>query len=80
MKKATIIKKGAYQHYKGDNVDVIGTAFHSETLEEFVIYQHVSGKRKGEKYFWARPVKMFKEKVVRDFNKIPRFKKLKDIE
>lgn len=39
-----MIKLGKYKHYKGDTVEVIGEALHSETLEEFVAYKHISGK------------------------------------
>lgn len=67
------VKIGKYKHYKGDIVEVIGKAFHSETLEEFVIYKHVAGKRTGEKYYWVRPLKMFVERVESDGKKISRF-------
>lgn len=39
------IRPGKYQHFKGDIVDVIGKALHSETMEEFVIYKYMTGKR-----------------------------------
>ncbi|MFA4937025.1 MAG: DUF1653 domain-containing protein [Patescibacteria group bacterium] len=68
------IKVGKYQHFKGDIVEVIGKALHSETMEEFVIYKHVTGKRVGEEYFWVRPLKMFHENVLVDGKEVPRFK------
>ena len=61
-----MIKLGKYKHFKGMEVEVIGVAKHSETLEELVIYRH-----DGE--LWARPVKMFEETVEVDGKKIPRF-------
>jgi hypothetical protein len=67
------IKLGKYKHYKGDMVEVIGVAKHSETLEELVVYRHVSGKRMEEKHFWVRPLKMFSEEVEIEGKKIPRF-------
>jgi cyclomaltodextrinase / maltogenic alpha-amylase / neopullulanase len=61
------IKIGRYQHFKGMEVEVIGIAKHSETLEEMVVYRH-----DGE--LWVRPKNMFLETVERDGQIIPRFK------
>lgn len=55
-------------------MEVIGKSLHSETLEKFVTYRHISGKRKEEKYFWVRPIGMFLENVEVDGKIIPRFK------
>lgn len=68
-----MIKIGRYRHYKGEIMEVIGISLHSETLEEFVIYKHVSGKRAGEPHFWVRPIKMFLEDMEINGKKIPRF-------
>lgn len=70
------IKSGKYKHYKGDTVEVIGMAVHSETLEEFVAYKHVTGVHSGEGHYWIRPVKMFLEEIEVDGKKMPRFKAL----
>lgn len=64
---------GKYRHYKGDMVEVIGKALHSETMEEFVVYRHITGKRTGEPYFWVRPKSMFYESVMVDDKEVPRF-------
>ncbi|MDE5540129.1 MAG: DUF1653 domain-containing protein [Bacilli bacterium] len=54
------VKVGAlYKHFKGDTMEVIAIAKHSETLEEMVIYKH-----KGE--VWARPLDMFNSKVDKE--------------
>lgn len=68
------ISLGKYRHFKGDVVEVIGVSLHSETLEEFVTYKHITGKRAGENHFWIRPVGMFFEEVERDGKIVPRFK------
>ena len=69
----TKIKLGKYKHYKGDTVEVFGTALHSETLEEFVVYKHLTGSHAGETHFWVRPFVMFNEEVKIGGEKMPRF-------
>lgn len=70
----TEIKLGKYRHFKGEEVEVIGVAKHSETLEELVVYKTL-GESKGfpAGTMWARPVKMFLEKVERDGEAMKRF-------
>ena len=53
------MKKGVYRHFKGREYEVIDTALHSETQEEFVVYRPLYGERK----LWIRPLKMFNEEV-----------------
>lgn len=48
-----------YKHYKGNLYKVIGVANHSETLEEFVVYQALYGDKK----MWIRPKDMFEEDI-----------------
>ncbi len=74
--EAKNLKTGRYKHYKGDIVEVTGISLHSETLEEFVTYKHITGKRAGEPHFWVRPLKMFLESVKINGETIPRFKYL----
>lgn len=66
----TQIKPGKYQHFKGNQYEVIGIANHSETLEELVIYRALYGNHG----FWVRPLKMFLEEVEVNGKKVPRFK------
>lgn len=48
-----MIRKGqVYRHFKGDLMTIIEVATHTETGEEFVVYEHY-GK------VWARPKSMF---------------------
>jgi hypothetical protein len=64
------MKLGKYKHFKGEIVEVLCIAMHTETQEEFVVYRHSQGK------IWARPLKMFLEEVDKpEYNyKGPRFK------
>lgn len=55
----SIIQKGQYRHYKGNLYEVIGTAIHSETLENMVIYRALY----GDFAIWVRPIKIFLEDV-----------------
>ena len=48
-----MIKVGEkYRHFKGNIIEVVAIAKHTETLEELVIY-------KNSENIWARPVSMF---------------------
>ena len=69
------VKLGKYKHFKGMEIEVIGVALHSETMEEMVIYNHPDPvKGKGANTMWARPKEMFLETVNKDGKEIPRFK------
>lgn len=73
------IKLGKYIHYKNLLVRVIGVGRHSETLEELVFYEKLENFGKYKKgSLWARPLKMFKEKVTVKGKKVPRFKYVKE--
>ena len=63
------IPLGKYQHYKGNQYEVLGVAKHSETLEELVAYSSVYDAYD----FWVRPLAMFLEEVEVEGKKIPRF-------
>lgn len=69
MKKIEI--NGTYKHYKGNLYKVIGTAKHSETLEDMVIYECLYDNPVSK--VWARPLEMFLEEIVLNEKKIPRF-------
>ena len=67
------MKLGKYQHSKtGNYYRVIGVARHSETLEEYVVYEALYNNPKSK--LWVRPIKMFLEKVTLKGKKVPRFK------
>ncbi len=64
-----MIEKGIYRHFKGNLYEVIGTAKHSETLEEYVVYKALY----GEGGIWVRPASMWEETVERDGQVFVRF-------
>ena len=66
---------GRYRHYKGPLYEVIGSARHSETLEPLTLYRALYGERS----LWVRPAAMFREDVVIEGVKQPRFVKLADV-
>ena len=65
----TMIKPGKYRHFKGNEYEVIGTAKHSETMEEMVVYRALY----GEFGLWVRPASMWEETVERDGKIYQRF-------
>lgn len=68
------IKKGIYRHFKGHVYRVIGTARHSENLEDYVVYVNVN----DEEDMWIRPAGMFLESVTREGKTFPRFELLEE--
>jgi hypothetical protein len=66
------LKLGKYEHYKGNQYEVIGVAYHSETLEKLVVYKALY--QSEEENLWVRPLKMFEENIIVDKKEMPRFK------
>ena len=64
------MKKGIYEHYKGNRYELIGTANHSETLEKMVVYKALY----GEGDIWVRPLYMWDEEVELMGTRVPRFR------
>ncbi len=56
------IKKGIYQHFKGQKYEVLDVATHSETGEQYVVYKAMY----GDFGTWIRPLEMFTEIIERD--------------
>ena len=71
-----MIKHGKYRHFKGNEYEVIGTAKHSETMEEMVVYRALY----GEFGLWVRPASMWEETVERDGKTYQRFTYIGDEE
>ena len=60
---------GKYRHFKGNEYEVLGIAYHSETLEKLVVYRQLYGS--GD--FWVRPLEMWGDTVERDGQTYVRF-------
>lgn len=67
------IPPGRYRHYKGNFYEVVGTARHSETLEELVVYRALYESEYGENALWVRPKAMFLESVIINGQEARRF-------
>ena len=68
------IQPGRYRHFKGKEYHVIGTARHSETREEMVVYRALY----GDGGLWVRPAATWSELVERDGYRGPRFTPVED--
>ena len=71
------IQKGIYEHFKGKQYEVVGTARHSETLEVMVVYKALYKGDFPEGSLWVRPLAMFKETVTVNGRQAPRFRLVK---
>jgi len=68
------IPPGIYRHYKGNRYEVIGSAKHSETLEDMVIYKALYGDRGT----WARPLSMWDNPIEVAGKTVKRFEYVGD--
>ncbi len=68
------VKRGIYRHYKGKRYAVLGTAHHSETLQELVVYRALYRTEFGRNSLWVRPREMFLGLVKIEGRRIPRFR------
>lgn len=69
MNSVPLIIGGKYRHFKGKEYRLINVAKHSETMEEYVVYQ----KLYDDGGFWIRSKEMFFEDVEKLEYKGPRF-------
>ena len=70
------MKLGKYRHFKGKEYMVLAVAKHSETLEDFVVYEALYENKVSK--IWVRPLKMFVEKVEKDGKMVDRFEYIGD--
>ena len=54
------MKSGLYQHYKGQEYEVLGVCRHSETLEEMIVYRALY----SDYGLWVRPKALFEEVIL----------------
>ena len=70
------VKKGIYQHYKGNKYEVLYVASHSETLDDMVVYKALYGDEK----IWVRPLSMWNDEIIlTDGRKTKRFVLVEEI-
>ena len=70
------LKKGIYQHYKGQLYQVMNVATHSETEEKLVVYQCLY----GDYSIWVIPLSMFTETITTyDDREVDRFKLIQEV-
>ena len=67
-------RPGKYRHYKGKFYEVIGSAYHTETLEELVVYRALYDEPTyGPNALWVRPKSMFLEEIEVNGQRVRRF-------
>lgn len=72
------VKPGIYKHYKGNFYLVIGSAKHSETLEDMIVYMALYDSSEfGKNQIWVRPLSNFFEDVEFEGKKVKRFEFVK---
>lgn len=63
-------KPGLYEHFKGNQYQVLGVVTHSETEEQLVLYRPLY----GERALWVRPISQFIDSVTLNGELRPRFR------
>ncbi len=70
------MKKGIYEHFRGNRYELLFVAKHSETLEDMVCYRALY----GEGGCWVRPLSMWNEMVTCEGKSVPRFRLIEEKE
>ena len=63
------VRPGRYRHFKGNEYEVLYTAYHSETQEPMVVYRAMY----GERAVWVRPASMWNDTLTREGECFRRF-------
>ena len=63
---------GRYLHFKGKHYEVLYTARHCDTGEDFVVYRALY----GDFGIWIRPLADFTATITRDGTTVPRFRRV----
>lgn len=71
--RSPALRPGLYRHFKGGLYRLLGTAFHSETMELMAVYQPQTGES-----LWVRPAAMWCGLVEREGESVPRFARICD--
>jgi len=69
------LQLGIYRHYKGPEYEIMRVVYHSETLEELVLYRKLN-----DNSYWVRPLSMFLENIEVGDQLIPRFKYIRALD
>jgi hypothetical protein len=68
------MKIGKYKHYKGNTYQVIALGKHSDTLEDYVVYQWLYDSEEfGNKPIRVKSVEEFEKKIEIDWQQVKRF-------
>lgn len=63
-----------YKHYKGNEYEIIAVGKHSDTLEDYVVYQaQYDSSEFGKKAIWVKSVEEFEKEIEIEDKKIKRF-------
>jgi len=65
---------GLYRHYKGNDYQVLGTAYHSESEELLVLYRPLYGAGA----LWVRPFNNFNEELKISGKNVRRFELVRE--
>ncbi len=68
------MKLWMYKHYKGNEYEVIAVGKHSDTLEDYVVYQaQYDSPEFGKKAIWVKSVEEFEKDIEIENKKTKRF-------